>query len=177
MRQNKDVKVICAWCNKTITEGLSDIVSHGMCSDCYSKMNSKSPMGLKDFLDKLVVPVLVVQDSGRTLYANNAAEALLGKNYDEINGELGGDVFECTHSKKPGGCGGTTHCKACTIRQSVEHTFQTGESLYDIPATLKIKPSDVKYNIHSSITTVCKQDKEGKNFVYLTIRDFVREPD
>ncbi len=77
-------------------------------------------------------------------------------------------MFDCIHASKPGGCGETIHCKACTIRNTVEETFETGRSFHRIPATLKvIKKAETK-DIASYIST----EKSG-DFVILKIEELL----
>ena len=48
------LKVICAWCRDTITEGDPVVidgverVSHGMCEECYKKETKKLPNAKKN---------------------------------------------------------------------------------------------------------------------------------
>ena len=44
--------------------------------------------------------------------------------------------MECAYAKLPEGCGNTKHCVACTIRNNVMATFETGRSLRQVPAFL-----------------------------------------
>jgi hypothetical protein len=84
---------------------------------------------MKEFLDELKAPVLVVGDNVRVIAANAAARKMLSKEQLEICGDLGGEVIGCVHAREPGGCGQTVHCQSCTIRASVTQTLQTGEPL------------------------------------------------
>jgi hypothetical protein len=169
-----EIKTICAWCNKVISEGKgeSNDISHGICEDCYSSLLSSEPQKLKSFLDSLEIPLIVVKESGRAEYLNHAAEKLTGKKSEEASDMLGGNIFGCIHSMESGGCGGTIHCKSCTIRNSVEHTFRTGESLMDIPATLTIRPHATNLDAHSFISTIRKEVGKDTFVIILTIRDF-----
>ncbi|MDC7231931.1 MAG: PAS domain-containing protein [Spirochaetales bacterium] len=176
MEQKEVFKVICSWCNEIISEGNpGSRVSHGICNTCSSKLFSRRPTDIRKFLNRLDVPVIIVDQSARAQFANTSAEEILGKKCDEIKGQLGGDVFECIHARKPGGCGRTEHCKACIIRKSVEHTYATGEALFDVPATLRIAPSDEEHDTSSVITTVRAGETAEESIVYLTISDFTVE--
>jgi len=53
-----------------------------------------------------------------------------------IDGFRGGDVFECAYSKLPKGCGKTIHCVACTLRNTITDTFNTGNNHIRTPAYL-----------------------------------------
>ena len=44
--------------------------------------------------------------------------------------------MECRWARLPGGCGQTEHCVACTVRQTVTGTFQTGQNALRQPAYL-----------------------------------------
>ena len=161
------MKRICAWCGKVMTgreQGTG--VTHGICEDCFSNVLSRSRETLLDFLDNLEVPILVVNQEGVVDDKNEAARDVLGKGSDDIMGHRGGEVFDCIHSFKPGGCGGTIHCKACVIRNTVEETFRTGQFFLRVPATLKIIKNAQEKDISSYISTY----KEG-DYVYLKIED------
>ena len=102
-------KVVCAWCGITMQEGPGPDISHGICQSCYSSVLSVRSTSLKDFIEKLPVPVMAVNDLGRAAFSNSKAQAMVGKDAELIQNELGGDIFECIHSKKSGGCGKTIH--------------------------------------------------------------------
>lgn len=65
---------------------------------------------------------------------NSAGLDLLKKKPEEVEGELGGDVFGCRYADLPGGCGNTVHCKTCTIRLTVLDTLHSGNSHVETPA-------------------------------------------
>lgn len=136
------MRIICAWCHNEL-EGETqhdndphDEISHGICPDCHSYFLSGTKATLVSFLEKLKVPVMQVNADGRLMYANQSALRILDKDLGEITGQAGGDAMECAYARLPEGCGHTIHCKACTIRNSVMQTFETGESLTRVPATL-----------------------------------------
>jgi PAS domain-containing protein len=132
------VKTVCAWCRSDLTpdDGAGGPVSHGVCTDCAAFLRANMPgRTLRSFLDSLPVPVLVLEADARVSISNMAARRLLGRtSAEEVEGRLGGDALECAYARLPGGCGQTVHCKACTIRGSVMHTYATGESLDRVTA-------------------------------------------
>jgi len=136
------MKCACAWCGKRLPDVSADnlpedATTHGICFDCGNQLMSKSGTPLNDFLERLGVPVGVVNNDGRLEWAGTALCTLVGKEPDDVGGKLGGEVFECVHAREPGGCGRTVHCSGCTIRQSIMTTFETGESCLRVPAVLK----------------------------------------
>jgi hypothetical protein len=72
----------------------------------------------------------------RVVSANGNALDLLKKNLAAINHVILGNVFECAYSRLPGGCGKTSHCSGCTIRNAIMDTFVTGEPNLNVPATV-----------------------------------------
>jgi hypothetical protein len=87
-----------------------------------------------EFLDRLGVPVLLVESEPRILTGNKPACQLLGKELPQIEGHKGGEVIECAYASTPDGCGQDVHCKACTIRNTVLETFETGRSFLHVKA-------------------------------------------
>ena len=133
------MKNICAWCERELSadSGPPDgLVSHGICTECrdYFFPRRGGPPSFRAFLDRLSVPVLVVDDDVKVVLANGKACALLGKEPEEVEGRYGGEAVECAYARLPGGCGKTLHCKSCTIRKTVLDTHATGEGHYDVPA-------------------------------------------
>jgi len=124
------MRVVCCYCRKHIRTKSSAVegVSHGVCDACLPLMVRELGQPMQDYLDELKAPVLVVQDNARVISANAAARKLMSKEEIEICGDLAGEVIGCRHSREPGGCGRTQHCKSCAIRQCVTHTLNTGEA-------------------------------------------------
>ena len=123
------IRVVCCYCKKQVKTKPSDCdaVSHGVCDQCLPLMVRELGQPMQEYLDELKAPVLVVQDNARVIAANVAARKMLTKEQLEICGELAGEVLGCSHSREPGGCGQTVHCKSCAIRQCVTHTMATAE--------------------------------------------------
>ncbi|MDR3580931.1 MAG: hypothetical protein P4L44_13300 [Oryzomonas sp.] len=134
---------ICAWCKidmgATATESNSDdTITHGICRECAIKIFGPltQRVTLMEFLDSLAAPVVVADAMGKVSCANKQAQALLHKDASDIEGANAGDVFECAFAKLPEGCGKTSHCDGCTIRNTVMNTFQSGMSHVKLPAQL-----------------------------------------
>jgi PAS domain-containing protein len=136
------LKRVCAWCGVTLGPGdrpEDAVVTHGICASCSARFFSPgSHADLQGFLDRLPVPILVVDGNVRILGANSAAQELLGRSIEELRGQLGGDAIECEHAARPGGCGRTLHCKACAIRNTVADTHGTSRSHRGVPATREV---------------------------------------
>jgi len=133
------IKQICAFCGAELTppkqtfEG-GAAVSHGICDGCVAEFVAGCGQTMESFIDGFDVPVLVVNNDGKIFCANEAAQQFLSKSNVEIVGYFGGEVFGCVHASEPGGCGGTLHCKSCTVRRTVENTLATGVASLHVPA-------------------------------------------
>jgi len=134
------MRKICAWCQKETAvkksqSGSDDApISHGICPDCARKVLSYRAEPLRSFLDRFSDPVFFINAEGQIITANKAAFSVLEKQSKEVEGQLGGDVFDCRYADLPGGCGNTIHCKTCTIRTNVTDTLQSGRSHIRVPA-------------------------------------------
>lgn len=154
--------IVCAYCLKPITDrppaGSSDI-SHGICDDCMRVVLADNGNSLQDVIEKIAAPVLVVSGDADVLTANAAAQKALGRPIATIRGYRSGDVIECVHARKPGGCGRQDDCKLCVIRNSVLHTATTGEPVRQaIAVQTVIGPDGSETTERFSIST----NKEGR---------------
>lgn len=135
------MKRVCSWCKTEMgvvqTKDFSETaVTHGICEECLQTYFGPRQVNLMDFLDSLDATVIAVNSKAIVTSANKQAREFLHKESNEIEGFMGGDVFECAFAKLPGGCGNTIHCDGCTIRNTVMDTFLSGNSHLKTPAYL-----------------------------------------
>lgn len=141
------MKRVCAWCQRDLGEvaGTSveeqDVVSHGICEGCVSKVMANSRQGLRELLEQIPSPVFLIDADGRARSANQRALDFVGKSFVDIEAKLGGEVIECAYSYLEGGCGQTVHCAACTIRNTVMATAETGQAKEKVKAHQLIQTS------------------------------------
>ena len=148
------MKRICAWCGRAIDAGGTGEesgITHGICPACRESLASRSGTPLTRFLDSLDQPVVLLDGSMKVAGASPIVNALLERRPYAPNGI--GDVFECVEADGAGGCMRSIHCSGCTIRRSVAHTYETGESLTRVPATLTQQPVDSPREIRMYIST------------------------
>ena len=125
------IRQVCLFCGCNLgsienPEGRSPDISHGICIHCFPKLLAGKGMKLRQFLDSFPLPVFLVDEDARVLGANQQGLRLLSKDLDEVQGHLAGEFFACGHSREPGGCRQTVHCKTCTIRRSIIETHESG---------------------------------------------------
>ncbi len=165
------MKKVCAWCKADLGETPSDkhppdAISHGICPSCRDRLSHESGEAFSSFLDRLEVPVLLMEQGASVLSANGPAQRLLGKPLPDIRNRPGGNVIECAYACEPGGCGGTVHCKSCTIRRTVRDTYDTGRAHVKVPAYQDIRTPAAVKQVRYLIST----EKVGE-YVMLRIDD------
>ncbi len=169
-----EIRKICAWCKKdlgsipTVGYQPQNAISHGICPDCLRNFFDFGSQSMEEFLERFEHPVFLVDSNGRTIYANKKSLSLLDKSLQEVTGQLSGDVFECIHAIE--GCGQTVHCKSCTIRNTVNKTFKTGESCLNVPAYPDLHHITKENKVRYLIST-----KKQGNAVILSINDISEE--
>jgi hypothetical protein len=134
---------ICAWCKKQLSpredRGTEQEITHGICSRCALNFTSSIPRKLKDLLDLISEPVVLIDAMGIVKAANESGLRLLGKDLAAIEEHPGGEVFECSYSSQPEGCGHTVHCTTCAIRNILMDTLAHGRGYTRVPAFQKIR--------------------------------------
>jgi hypothetical protein len=166
------LKVVCAWCKKEIVDAPENRdfpVSHGICEACAFHVKASMGMPLVQFLGGLSCPVVVSDAEGRIIGANADAEKILQKKADEINGVMGGLVFECEYAYLPEGCGNTDHCAGCAIRNTVMDTLATGHNYTK-------KSVSLKHRQQGPLSVRLSTERAGKA-VLIRIDEITREPE
>jgi hypothetical protein len=147
-------------------DATSEEVSHGLCPECYPRFVRGTGKPAQEFLDSLPFPVFVINAEQLLVGANHHARNMVSTPFDEDSPALGGEVFQCVHAVKPGGCGNTVHCKTCTIRNCVIETATTGEAMRHVEAFMDLGDATGAKHVRFAITT----EKLGE-VVLLSIED------
>lgn len=109
--------------------------------------------GLDFFINRFQVPILVLNSNSDVIAANLAARKKMTISQTIIAGERVGNLIECINAAKEGGCGRTIHCRACTIRNSIQKTAETGEPQLKVAAFADTVHEGIEEKITFSITT------------------------
>ncbi len=136
------MKAVCAWCKKDLgprnsPPGAPDTITHGICEACASRLFSEFSTPLKLYLDGLAIPVLVMDGTGFIRSGNRQAGQLLNRKLAELINTPCGTAFACMHASLAEGCGHTSFCSDCAIRNAIVRTHETGTSLIRLPATVQ----------------------------------------
>lgn len=131
---------VCAWCGASMGTVEADFdpdhrVTHGICAACgCGLLQAGDEIPAQEFLDRLGVPVLVVDADGRPLAASGRAAEVLGVEFPSLEGFKGGGVIDCVHSNAEDGCGGEVLCRSRVISRAVAETYETGRACVGRPA-------------------------------------------
>ena len=130
-----------------VDPGDLSFTSHGICPDCTSNFRVQDGVSLREYIESMPFPVALFNSDLRLTFANSQASALFGRSFEELDGDVLGDVFECANARLPEGCGRTIHCSGCTIRRTLKHVHESGESKWMVPATLSQRKSTAALEI------------------------------
>jgi PAS domain-containing protein len=154
--------LICAWCGteiKATHDDHSDAQnSHGICQCCADTVFYHRGLSLQSYIDSIPLPVLVVDNNTGVIGANSKACEMLHMKPERLIDRAIGPVFDCTHARRPQGCGRNIHCSGCVIRNCVLTTFNTGEPQISVPATLTSESVDRLSEVVLTVTTVKTSD-------------------
>ncbi len=143
-----DMRQTCRWCETefsvTSEQSSGFIVTGGLCISCtkkFSLLNDASTV--REFIDAINTPILVMQAEPRQVYtANKKALELFGKELSEMEGYRGGQVFDCLQSFTELGCGKDINCEECKIKAAIVGAFNNGDSFKSVSSPLEVKKKD-----------------------------------
>lgn len=154
----------CAWCkteldNSEYSSPRRAPVSHGICELCSENFLTNPDLTLREFLDQIEEPLLVMESDIRVLTGNRTARDKLGKSLPAMQHHRMGGLIGCKNAARPGGCGLQQECQACRLRTSVFHTMRTGRGHQLVEATQQIlsegQINDVVYQISTEKVGGC----------------------
>jgi hypothetical protein len=125
---------------------------------------------LKTVFDALPSMIFVVDDDVRIQEFNAAASDLLDVQRGVVLKQRAGDVLHCVHSIETNeGCGRSSSCKDCVIRNSVGDAFQ-GKRIVRRRVRTELIRENGKTEVYA-LVTASPFVFEGRNLVLLAIED------
>ncbi|MCI5119782.1 MAG: PAS domain-containing protein [Candidatus Electrothrix sp. AUS4] len=107
---------------------------------------------LREVFDALPSMIFVVDQDVRIQEYNAAAEELMRSGRDTILQHRAGEILHCIHSEEDKrGCGKTTKCSDCIIRNSVTHALQ-GKRVVRRRTRMEIVQDNHKVEIYALVT-------------------------
>ena len=119
------MKVVCAWCQKTIQEGpeAEAEVSHGICEECARRVRGAGAKSMAEFIRTVGIPVMVLDGDFKVVDMNDLAENALGTTRADSQGSSVGTTISCQSAGLPGGCGNSETCPGCQLRRHLLATY------------------------------------------------------
>jgi transcriptional regulator of aromatic amino acid metabolism len=112
-------------------ESHNDMVSHGICPDCLRGLTGVSTeIDLRDFLDKLDIPVLITDGSLAVQQGNRMAEIVFQRSSSYLKRSTVGGLIECYNAQGAGECGRSEQCTGCILRRTIKATHNDGQPRY-----------------------------------------------
>ncbi|MBI5576736.1 MAG: hypothetical protein HY896_10300 [Deltaproteobacteria bacterium] len=134
----RNVNGDCAWCGSPLApvdKTADEIITHCFCRGCREDLFTRQEScSLQEYLDRLNIPILLLNSDAGIVTGNHAACKNLGIDHRHVDGRRWGDAIECINSRLPGGCGKSVHCRICTVRATVTDTYLTSQNHYQVRA-------------------------------------------
>jgi PAS domain S-box-containing protein len=122
-------------------------------------------------LERLPLPVIIVDRDGRILRANASAHAACGPNR-ELVGLRGGEALRCLRAlDDPRGCGFGPACETCTLRLQVMETLEQGLELARRPHELVVDRAGLPATIQLLVSSV----PAGRREALIVIEDVTEQ--
>jgi PAS domain S-box-containing protein len=161
----------------SLLEGLAADIAHGLQSleDELARRKVENELSAqKSILEKIFenAPyiLMLVDIEGRVLKINRTGLAFSGRHEDMIPGLRPGEVINCINSFVGSGCMRNPQCASCQVRSSVMHTFETGESAYNIESRYTVRSGAADIAVDVLVSTTIVKDS-GSNAVLVSITD------
>ncbi len=115
--------------------------------------------------------MLLVDSKSNVTKINQTGLNVANKSEEQIIGLQTGEALNCTFSiEDSGGCGNSSSCPNCTIRNSIKHTLKTKENLYKVEGKFHLN-KDNRLIERDVLVTTTYLDLYDNPSVYLCIDD------
>lgn len=144
----------------------------GSCKDSADPFVDPDILG--SIFEDMPISMILFDQDVKVEYINRTASIELDSEKEQSIGLLGGELFRCINSFKGEGCGKNKECLHCAIRNSITHTFNTGESVYKKEHELEILNNGRSVTLDVVISTKLIQQNNG-SFVLLSADDITEK--
>jgi PAS domain-containing protein len=125
---------------------------------------------MKVVFDAIPSPMFLVDSDVRIQHLNATASSTLGINLAKGYLQRGGEALHCIHSLEvPEGCGFSSYCSTCIIRNAVSTAFRE-EKVYRKKHLAQLVDGDSVRDVTLLVTTV-KITFDDKSYVLLILED------
>ncbi len=107
-----------------------------------------------NIFEALPTVTLVVDPERRVREINMRGENFADRPREDMIGKRGGTALRCVHHlDDPKGCGFSSHCEDCTVRNTVLDSLETGESYFRKKAHLTVEKDDQEKEFDLKVST------------------------
>jgi hypothetical protein len=128
-------------------------VGHPLCPECLQEITSTRAIPLNEAIERLEVPVILVDNDVRVRQANGAARTALKLDTSTAGVPYGGELMRCVNLDE-GDCGRTRHCRECILRNTVTAAFSEGKPLFDVPVRQAVYEDGKRIEKHFTISAM-----------------------
>ena len=160
----------CAWCGRDPGDAALQTgrrVRSGICASCLAGVAAGTRVPVTELVASRAGLAFLVDADHTIGMVNRRALDLLGKRADQVLGERTGTALECENAYLAGGCGLTIRCSGCTLRQSIAHTYLTGQPRFNIRGTVTVARGAGVEDVRMTFSTARIEDR-----ILLEIGDF-----
>jgi signal transduction histidine kinase/CheY-like chemotaxis protein/ABC-type amino acid transport substrate-binding protein len=131
----------------------------------------KERVNLQKIFDLVSIGMLLIDDRGVVVKANDVARKWMGKSRPTGDQLKPGDFLGCIHAfQSPYGCGKAPRCRTCDIRQAYTASLLESQPLYDVETRADLlidgKETQLWFELRSDPVMI-----DGERFVIIAIKD------
>jgi signal transduction histidine kinase len=111
------------------------------------------PAHLQTIFDAVNVGLLLVNEEGVVKQVNHTLSRWIGRDLADCPGVQPGDFVGCIHAVgDPAGCGHTSYCTACPIRNTFQAALRLGEPVHDVEVETRLAAGDEEIRMWLSVS-------------------------
>lgn len=103
--------------------------------------------------DRAPIVAIVINSEARVDYINLHGLQQFELEREQAIGKLGGQAINCVNAYIDGGCGQTSECESCPLRNAVMQTMETGNEVFKKEGTLTLNLDETPADYHMLIST------------------------
>ena len=154
--------------NPIAIDGVARNVSTQKAAEKELKIKTKE---LNTIFDNAPVILLLVDEKGKVININRSVNGLSNERKLKSINKLGREILNCINaSSNPNGCGKSTECPNCKIRQTLHKTLKTKTHLNQVEGSIKVRNNGKESMRHYLISTNYIE-LENSNQVLISLDD------
>jgi len=165
---------------KLLSELASD-VSYGLTALRLRAAHARAELAAREREEELVaiyenapVIMLLVDDKRQIHKANKEMERFAGASAADLRGRSVGDALHCPHAMDDArGCGFGPHCRSCSLRQTINHTIETGRSHHGLEVAFSTIAAGMQRD-HTFLLSTLRLTVRGQSLALATMQNITR---